>query len=106
VPPEKHRQRDHDDQRGDYDGYGRVVLHLANMRRRQADSSQSRCLIRILSYRGRFTLGDGPAVFLPTGNRMLGRGAKDKEHAMSQKLESAIRPSHRRGLQERGPTRY
>ena len=26
----------------------------------------------------------------PTSNRMLGRGAKDKEHAMSQKLESAI----------------
>src|SRR6266568_5455106 len=26
----------------------------------------------------------------PTSNRMLGRGAKDKEHAMSQKLESTI----------------
>jgi transposase len=26
----------------------------------------------------------------PTSNRMLGRGTKDKEHAMSQKLESAI----------------
>src|SRR3979490_1131760 len=26
----------------------------------------------------------------PTSNRMLGRGAKDKEHAMSQELESAI----------------
>src|SRR3979411_763951 len=26
----------------------------------------------------------------PTSNRMLGRGAKDKEHAMSQKLERAI----------------
>src|SRR5450432_1923755 len=26
----------------------------------------------------------------PTSDRMLGRGAKDKEHAMSQKLESAI----------------
>src|SRR5665647_3260060 len=26
----------------------------------------------------------------PTSDRMLGRGAKDKEHAMSQKFESAI----------------
>jgi hypothetical protein len=29
-------------------------------------------------------------VLLPTSDRMLGRGAKDKELAMSQKLESAI----------------
>jgi hypothetical protein len=26
----------------------------------------------------------------PSSNRILGRGAKDKEHAMSEKLESAI----------------
>src|ERR1700750_1403068 len=33
---------------------------------------------------------DGPAVLLPRQQAKLARGAKDKEHAMSQKFESAI----------------
>jgi hypothetical protein len=34
--------------------------------------------------------GDGPAVLLPRQQAKLARGAKDKEHAMSQTLNTAI----------------
>ena len=37
---------------------------------------------------------DGPAVLLPRQRFMLARGTKDKEHAMSQTLKTAIAVTH------------